>query len=187
MAISRTEIEKITDQYYTELYKFCAAKCGNADDAADIAQEVFLTFARKAPALENTKIYSWLLKTASIEVKEHFRSKGKTEPFPPDDEIFLKSDMPSVADPFDPQPLSEEDFELLLTKTQKKILDILDEDEKRLFIKRYMEKKSVCVISDELSVTPNYVYVKSHRIKKKAEKVISTLDLLISVWIFKCF
>ncbi len=180
MAISKAETEKITNRYYIDIYKFCVARCGNTDDAADIAQEVFLAFAKKAPSLENTNIYSWLFKTASIEIKKYYRLKGKTEFVSLDDELL------SVDDVLASELLSEEEFESLLTKTQKKILSVLTEDEKQLFVKLYIEKKSVRVVSDELGITPNYVYVKSHRIKKKAKKVISTLDLLISVLIFKC-
>lgn len=186
MAISRADAEKITNQYYIDIYKYCVARCGNSDDAADIAQEVFLAFAKKAPKLENTNIHSWLFKTASVEIKKYFRLKGKNEFVTLDDDILLNDDMISDDDFSESKPMSEEEFEDLLTKTQKRILAVLTEDEKQLFIKQYIEKKSVRVISDELGITPNYVYVKSHRVKKKAKKVISTLDLIISVLIFKC-
>ncbi len=83
--------------------------------------------------------------------------------------------------------MSEDEFEELLSKTQKKILSVLNEDEKKVFIKLYIEKKTVKTVSEETGLTPNNIYVKSHRLKNKAKKIISTTDLLINIIIFKFF
>lgn len=179
MALSKEEIEKITNENYDDIYKYCISRCGSIDDASDITQEAFLALLKKADLLENTNISLWLYKTVQIEIKKFFRIR-KNEDFVSFEDELCFDETICIS-----RPVTEEEFEQLLSKTQKKILEILTEDERSIFIKLYIEKKRVSVISDELGITPNNIYVKSHRIKKKAKKVISTLDLLICVLIFK--
>lgn len=182
MGLSKTDIEKITDRYYDDVYKFCVSKIKDSDAASDIAQESFLAFFKKADKLENINIRAWLYKTAGIEMKAYFKKQKQMNQNISFDDC---KDIGTFDE--DAKAISEEEFEELLTETQKKILSVLNEDERKLFIKLYIEKKTVSVVSEELGLTENNVYVKSHRIKKKSKKMISTVDLLIRVLMFKYF
>ncbi|MDD6800018.1 MAG: sigma-70 family RNA polymerase sigma factor [Firmicutes bacterium] len=180
MGLSKAEIEEITNRHYDDIYKFCVSKTKDIDVASDITQEAFLALFKKADKLRNINIRAWLYKTAGIQIKAYFRNqKHENEQLPLEDCEDMETTQ-GVA-----ETISEEEFEALLTKAQKKILSVLTEDEKKVFIKLYIEKKTVRVVSEELGITENNVYVKSHRIKKKSKKIISTVDLLIRVLAFK--
>ena len=180
MGLSKAEIEEITNRHYDDIYKFCVSKTKDIDVASDITQEAFLAFFKKADKLENISIRAWLYKTAGIQIKAYFKNQKH------ENEQISLTDCENIesAKAF-AENISEEEFEALLTKAQRKILSVLTEDEKRVFIKLYIEKKTVRVVSEELGLTENNVYVKSHRIKKKSKKIISTVDLLISILAFK--
>lgn len=180
MGLSKAEIEEITNCNYDDMYKFCVSKTKDIEIASEITQETFLTFFKKADKLENINIRGWLYKTAGNQTKSYFKKHNlENENIPFDDCENIET-----TESFE-ENISEEEFEALLTKAQRKILSVLTEDEKKVFIKLYIEKKAVRVVSEELGITENNVYVKSHRIKKKSKNVISTIDLLISVFIFK--
>lgn len=182
VAVNKEESEKIINLYYDDIYKFCVSRCGDASVAADITHDTFLVFLKKAEKLDNINLRAWLYKTASIEIKSYFKNhKAEIEFIPFQDCGDIE--MPESSDSY----MSEDEFEELLSKTQKKILSVLNEDEKKVFIKLYIEKKTVKTVSEETGLTPNNIYVKSHRLKNKAKKIISTTDLLINIIIFKIF
>lgn len=181
MGLSKAEIEELTNRHYDDIYKFCVSRCGNKEDGADITQSVFLLFMQRADVLENKRIKSWLISVASLKVKEYFRQKEK------DCSYLRYEDCDDIIDDSQENDKIIEDFEKLLNDTQKKILSVLTEKEKAVFIKRFIEKKSICIVADELETTEGNVRVHSNRAKNKAKKVISTTELLINIILFKYF
>ena len=182
MALNKSEIEKTVNEYYDDIYKFCISRVENIESAKDITQDVFLIFMQSSKKLDNVNLRAWLYKTARIKIQEYYRILKTEEGF----KSFTECDnIPQEnVKAFD---IREEEFDALLTDAQKRILSILNEDEKSLFVKLFIEKKTIRIISEETGLTENNIYVKSHRIKKKAKKVISTMDLLINVILFKLF
>lgn len=180
MSISKAEIEKITNDYYDDIYKFCVSKTRDSSIASDLTHECFLALIKKADMLKADNIRAWLYKAAAIEVKQYFRNRKK------EDEIISFDELINIpSNDIITEAISEDEFLSLLTKTQKKILSVLTDSEKQLFIKMYMEKKTVDIVSNELGVTKNNLYVKTHRIKKKSKKIISTAQLIMLVIIIK--
>ena len=182
MAISAERINEIAALYYEEVYKFCCAKVRNADDAADLTQDSFALLLREKRKLEDKNIRSWLMTTSNNLIHEYFRRQKKEQTYVrlEDADFVMPEKGPA-------EKLTEEEFEKLLNETQKKILSILDPTERELFIKLYIEKKSVKLVAEETGMTENNVYVRSHRLKKKAKDVIFTGKLFTMVVFFKIF
>lgn len=172
----------MTEQYYEDIYKFCCAKCRNADVASDITQETFLIFYNNRKKLVDKNIRSYFYTTANNLVLEYIRKISKEKTFISLDEC----DLISREDDFY-QNISEEEFEKLLTETQKKLLNILTPSEREIFIKLYIEKKSVSLVSDETGLTQNNINVKSHRIRKKSKQIILNGELLLMILVYKLF
>lgn len=180
MALNVKDKEKILNTYYDRIYKFCVSRCGSAGDAQDITQDVFLLFMQKADKLNAKNPGAWLYSAADLKVKEYYRKKQKECRYIPYEECEnILYDYP------EDEPCTIDDFEKILTETQKKIFSILTEKEKVIFIKRFVDKKSIKVIANELDITENSVSVQASRVKKKAKKVISTTQLIINVLIIK--
>lgn len=179
MALSQKEIEIITVENYDKVYKYCVSRCRNIDDAFDITQEVFCTLLKKSSRLKNIKMELWLMSVADNKLSEYFRSLNKKQSFVSFDECIT-----------DFKEVNEEDFELvedfesLLNETQKKIMNILTEKEKAVFVKRFLEHKSISIVAEEIGISKNNVSVISSRIKKKAKSIIFTSKLLICILSF---
>lgn len=179
MGLSRADIEGIANKYYKDVCTFCIARCGSREDGIELAQAVFLLFIQKSDSLKQTNIKSWLITTANYKVKEYFRARAKECSF------LNFEECADIADYRTTDEELVEDFEKLLNDTQKRIIDLLTEQEKIVFIKRYIEKKSIANVAAELNMTEGNVRVHSSRAKKKAKELISTSQLLIQVLLFK--
>ncbi len=181
MALTRTEIESTANRFYDDVYKFCIARVQSIAAAEELTQEVFLLFLQKAGSLNNKNLQAWLYQVAGNKVNDYFRRlKAEACEIPLHEAEAFAAPLSREAPPTVP------DFEALLTAAQKKILSVLSEEERKVFIKRYMEKKTVSIVCEETGGTANDVYVRSYSIKKKAKKVISGMDLAVSLLLFKC-
>lgn len=55
------EFEQLVDAHYGDLYRFAVSLTRNPDEACDLTQQVFVTFARKGDKIrDRTKCRSWL-------------------------------------------------------------------------------------------------------------------------------
>lgn len=181
MSLKDEEIEQSANLYYNDIYKFCVSRCENKEDGEDIAQSVFLLLIEKAGKLENLSIKAWLYQVSDLKIKEYFRKKKLNDRF------IRYEDCANIATNNNIDERLVENFEELLNSTQRKILDILSDKEKVIFIKRFIEKKSIKLIADEIKATEANVRVQTHRVKNKAKEVITTTELLINILIFKIF
>lgn len=188
MSLSEVKANQYVETYYEDIYKFCCAKCRNADDASDITQEAFVIFLKNRKEINDTFVRAYLYKIAGNKLHEYFREIKKENNYVQLDEceyIEYEDTYNIDTDEEDGRPLSEEEFEELLNDTQRRIMNILSPSEKVLFYKLYIEKKSIKLVSEETGYSEGNVRVKSHRIRKKAKDTILTSELLIMVIIFK--
>ncbi len=83
--------KQIIDEYYPDIYKFCCARCRNADDAQDITQETFALLIEKFDELHFENIDSWLFSVANNKVKEYFKQLKKDKNFISVDDVDIPS------------------------------------------------------------------------------------------------
>lgn len=169
----------VAEKYYQDIYKFCCARCRDANVAQDITQETFLLLVNNKERLANINIRSWLLSVANNKLHEHFRK------------ICIESSFVCIDDveiPFyDDYEYIDEDTDSNFDEVQQKILNILNEKEKELFKKLYIEKKSVSLIVKELDITEGNFRVRKSRLKNKIKRSIDHLYFFLSVSLFKVF
>lgn len=169
--------KQVAEKYYSDVYKFCCAKCKDKDVAQDITQDTFLFFVAKNAELTNINIRAWLLTVANNKIHEYFREQKIKKSFVCIDDIELKS--------FDVYESDEINIEDMFDDVQKKILNILNDNEKELFIKLYMERKDISLITKELNITYENFRTRKSRLKKKVKGSIGHLYFFIIVFIFK--
>ncbi|MBQ7596770.1 MAG: sigma-70 family RNA polymerase sigma factor [Clostridia bacterium] len=172
--------EQIIDEYYHDIYKFCCARCRNADDAKDITQETFAMMVEQFDELYFDNIDSWLFSVANKKLHEYFRrikkEKGYVSIYDVDVPVIDVTDVENYVQAYD-----------LFDDTQKKILNILNEKERELFTKLYVEKKSVSLIAQEYDITENALRKRKSRLKKKITDAVSHTSFLMAVVAFKIF
>lgn len=171
--------DQIAEKYYPDIYKFCCAKCRNEDVAQDITQETFLLLVNKIDELTDINIRSWLLCVANNKLHEYFRSSQIENGFVCIDDVEIPT--------FDRYEQGKADIDEIFDDVQKKILNILNDREKELFIKLYIEKKSVNLITKELDITYDNLRARKSRLKRKVKKSIGHLYFFVLVFIFKIF
>src|ERR1700674_1953267 len=69
--------EKLYKQYYRRVYSLCLRMLGNAAQAEDITQDVFLQVYRKIGSFRGDSAFTtWLHSLAVNQVLMHFRKRG---------------------------------------------------------------------------------------------------------------
>ena len=169
--------DQIVEKYYPDIYKFCCARCRNADAAQDITQETFMLFVKKFDELADINIRSWLLCVANNKLYEYFK-KNKI-----DNKCVSIDDVEIPV--FDSYEHDEIDIDEIFDDVQKKILNMLNDKEKELFVKLYIEKKSVSLITEEMDITYENLRTRKSRLKKKVKDSIGHLYFFILVFSFK--
>ena len=173
------DADVIVDKYYTDVYKFCCARCKDAEVAQDITQDTFLVFTSSQERLVDDNIRAWLLTVANNKLREYFRKKSIEKNF-----VSLEN-----VEPFFFEDLSEKYIESyeMFDEVQQKILNILNDREKELFIKLYIENKSVSLIKEELNITEENFRARKSRMKKKVKKSLGHIYFFALVISFKIF
>ena len=171
--------ERIAEKYYPDIYKFCCAKCRNESVAQDITQETFLLFINKFDELTDINIRSWLLSVANNKLREYFRKSQIENTFVCVDNVEIST--------FDSYEYDKIDVDEIFDDVQKKILHILNDKEKELFIKLYIEKKNVDLITKEMDITYENLRTRKSRLKKKVKGSLGHLYFFVFVFSFKFF
>lgn len=175
----KVDVEKTIKTYYEDVYKFCCAKCRNAEVAQDITQDTFLLFIQKSETLFNKNIRAWLLSVANNKLHDYFRKIKSDNNFVSISEIEIPVD-----DTYLFENLNITDSELF-DKTQIKILNMLNEKERSLFIKIYIEKKKISLVSKELNTSEGNIRTRKSRLNKKVRDIIKHTDFLLLILYFK--
>jgi RNA polymerase sigma-70 factor (ECF subfamily) len=173
-------VESVAERYYGDVYKFCCAKCRDPLAAQDITQDTFLVLTQNKDALTEDNILAWLLKTAGVKLREWFKTRKIESGFV----SIYDLDIP-VSYKLAPDGYSEDGADL--DALQQKILSILNENEKQLFIKLYIENKSVSLIREELDLTDGAFRVRKSRLGKKLRAVGKDIHFIVLVIAFKLF
>ena len=174
----RLRPEEIVDRFYDDVYKFCCARCRDADTALDLTQETFAVMMEKRDEVEDENLRAWLFSVADRRVRSYFRDRAEEKDFV---SIY---DLPQKT--FDWNVVEDEAIgRITLTETQEKILSILTEKERELFLKLYFEKKPVPVIRDELGITDANLRQRKHRIRRKIKGIVGNMAFLAVVVTFK--
>lgn len=163
--IDKIKADLIAKTYYESVYKYCVALLkNNSEDAKDIAQDVFLLFQEKCDNLEDKNIKSWLLKTASLKVKEYYRALGKDTELLASEPVDIEDDSADICDMLEDTDTFDSDN---LEKYRNIIFKKLSEKEQKLYNMHYIEKKDHSRIAEELNTNSKNVSVMISRLNKK--------------------
>ena len=162
MSISSDAIGKTVDLYYDDIYRFCCVRLRDPDAAQDVAQETFKIFVDKAAGLEELNLRSWLYRTAFHRCAKYLEKRGVEGRY-----VSLDNVVVPVA-PEEPQP--DMDGDELFDAVQKKILSLLTEKERKLFVAFYLQRRDAKDIAEAMDISEDNVRVRATRIKQKIKK-----------------
>lgn len=143
---SEAELVRLYDETVDDIYRFCLARCGDADVAADTTADVFHSAARAFAEQTGADITrAWLFTVAKNRLVDHWRRTGRHQRRV---ERLGQMSMRSIG----PSDLGDE----IPTVTAADVIDALQSlpDRQRAVLSlRYLEELSVAEIADEMSLT----------------------------------
>lgn len=135
--------DKLVNNYYNTIFKYCHSKLKNEHNAKDCTQEVFFTLFKKLKTIRITEdIDNWLYKTADYKIKEFKRKNIQNE------------------------ELTEDLFTNYFDSLEDNLIkSLLNTDDYNLLIDFYILGKSTNELSQELGITKKAVYQRMYRIR----------------------
>lgn len=157
-------LEEYCQQYKTSLYKYAYLRTGHDKDAAeDCVQEAFMIiYKRLCKGEEFLQPKAFLYRTVDNFVKEHLKDVEKRKKIQnsTSENTFFEL---SVFDNLDEQTETE-----IINAVFKEMND----KEKVIYRKRYIEKYSVRDIANEYNISVSTVTTRLYRIRQKAENIV---------------
>lgn len=166
-------INTLWQEYEPYIRKLCTYKLKSLPDYVDdCIQDIFLDLSdalNKGITIEHPK--AWLTKVANNKIKDIYtKAKKNVEKFLPFESQNLDKTYSGVV--YD-EPFSVEDEQILFLK--ERVINMLDEKERKLLYDRYTMKKSVIEIAKEHNITVNNMYQKLFRLKQKTKMIIERI------------
>lgn len=159
------EILRQTYATYSErIIRFCNVKLKNRSEAEDCVQECFMIFYRRilrGEEIDNTGAF--LYKIADNLIKTQWRQDKKNNNVVSLDDLAETVSAPELID------CSEIDFD----SCADKIIKAMDEKEQHLYQMKYVEKRSIAEISNELGISFDAVAKRLSRMRQKVKKIIA--------------
>lgn len=183
--IDAIEAEIIAKKYYKDVYSYCFSYLDcDAEEAADITQDVFLFFQTKCETLEDTNIQAWLYKVAKNKIREYFRKLKKEQKL-----LALEKSMANVTEE-DIIPLLDEHFNMKdeeIEKYKDLVLKGLTKKEQLLYTKIFIEKKKYKEIAEELNITEKAVNSRALRLRVKISNIVKLMFTSVGQFVIKMF
>ncbi len=176
MLISSEKAIEIADLYYDDIYHFCLSRLKREEDAADVAQEVFLFFQENYGKLEDKFIKSWLFSVADKKIKEEFRAIAKREKeliYGPG--IGKQESAEILYEMEEDSKISPEELE----EKKKSILASLNEKELELFEMVYTKHMEYKELAKALNVSENTARTRVYRLRLKIKERASFVFMAI--------
>ena len=138
---TQQDFELLVSRYYSTLYQFAFSLTRNENDACDLTQQTFYTWARKGHQLRDaSKVKTWLFTTLYHEFLEKRRRQVR---FPHHELSEVNQDLPNIA----PATVNELDSATVLQSLAR-----LDETFQAPVALFYLEEHSYKEIADILGI-----------------------------------
>ena len=166
----KAELEKVSEEYYMLIYKYCRKKLQtNEAHAYDATNDVFVLLCEKWDSFHNKdNIRAWLHRAADNIIKK-FHSKNK--------KIHRELKYIDDLDDFTANSLSyEQDFENIsednIEVYRDEILNELNDRERELFDIVFTERLPYNEICNELSITKENLKKQLYRLRQKINEAV---------------
>ena len=138
-------LERLYMASYNKVYFYAYKIFGNADDAIDVVQDVFIVVFTKIKTLkEPLSYFNWLSRIVVNRCKEKQRKEGKDR-----DAIIKQEDSELIDNIIDEEASVEGRVENRdMRKYMLRIIDILPEEQKRAVLLFYYEKLTIAQIAE---------------------------------------
>jgi RNA polymerase sigma-70 factor (family 1) len=181
--------EELYRRLFKPLFRLALKKIGNADDAADLVQDVFMEFwDKRENTMINIPIKNYLRTSLSYKMSNYFRTRGFQEKHIRNFELFLQQEVnkdafPDVLDLKQTESRYEEMIEIVY-----RAVDEMPAKMKEIFQLSRSEKYTINEIAEQLNISPqtvkNQVSKALGRVRRAtAGKSVSSLYIAFLIWL----
>ncbi|MBQ8208125.1 MAG: sigma-70 family RNA polymerase sigma factor [Clostridia bacterium] len=169
--VDEKEYNRICDEHYALVYKYCKCRLRDSEDAKEAANDVMIMLFRKWHWLiKNDNIGAWLMKTARNIVKQKQRSIAKSLKISSLDEMEEKGIQiaASTLDLFSEIELENFDLERAINDVYEKTPDEYQE----IFKLRFFEKRVITEVANIVGMPYSTLRLLLIDIEKSAREMI---------------
>lgn len=181
--------EELYNRLFNLLFKLALKKIGNADDAADLVQEVFMEFwDKREKTVINIPVKNYLRTSLTYKMSNYFRKRGFQEKHIKDFELFIqlevnKETFLDVLDLKQTESSYEEMMEIIY-----RTIDEMPVKMKEIFQLSRSEKYTINEIAEQLDISPqtvkNQISKAFGRVRHAtADKSVSSLYMAFLMWL----
>ena len=182
MLIGSERAIEIANLYYNDIYLLCLSRLKKEENAADVAQEVFLFFQENYNELEDDYIKAWLYKVADNKIKEQFREIAMREKELVFGAVFGSQTSTDILYEM------EEDNKIPpeeLEEKKKTILSSLNEKELELFEMVYNKHIEYKELAKTFNVSEHTIRTRVYRLRLKIKEKVSFMFMAILLLFMK--
>ncbi len=172
----RSAFKTLFDRHSPTTYNLCLRLLGNADDAHEIAQDVFVTFWQKAESLRGeSKLSTWLHRVA-VNKSINFRKRGgvmakiKQIMSIDTEEVSLEEQLPAPEGERPDRQLESQEARTELAE----LMASVPARQREVYLLHKLEGLSYQEIAEQLSLTVPTIESLMHRAKQNLQKAMLT-------------
>ncbi len=170
----RSAFKTLFDRHSPTIYSLCLRLLGNADDAHEIAQDVFVTFWQKAESLRGeSKLSTWLHRVA-VNKSINFRKRGgvmakiKQIMSIDTEEVSLEEQLPAPESERPDRQLETQEARIELAE----LMASVPARQREVYLLHKLEGLSYQEIAEQLSLTVPTIESLMHRAKQNLQKAM---------------
>jgi len=170
----RKAFELLYETYFRRIYRFALRRLGDAGEAEDVAQEVFLTVMKALPSFQGTSsLLVWMFGITRNKVNRRFRGRRTRLESLGDGECSeLAAEQPSTDQAVEARRM--------LNRCEAVIENDLTPLQRRIFHLKHLRQQSIRTIATALGKSEDAIKANLYRMRRALSEGVPGLDSVVS-------
>jgi len=170
----REAFELLYETYFRRIYRFALRRLGDAGEAEDVAQEVFLTVIKVLPSFQGTSsLLVWMFGITRNKVNRRFRGRrARLESLDDGEGSELAAEQPSTDQAVEARRM--------LDRCEAVIENDLTPLQRRIFHLKHLRQQSIRTIATALGKSEDAIKANLYRMRRALSEGVPGLDSVVS-------
>ena len=170
----REAFELLYETYFRRIYRFALRRLGDAGEAEDVTQEVFLTVIKALPSFQGTSsLLVWMFGITRNKVNRRFRGRrARLESLDEGEGSELAAEQPSTDQAVEARRM--------LDRCEAVIENDLTPLQRRIFHLKHLRQQSIRTIATALGKSEDAIKANLYRMRRALSEGVPGLDSVVS-------